>query len=94
MPIVSNRSIRSALFALLVTFVPIWTGGSGLCSDWTLVWSDEFAGPAGQPLESGNWDYDIGTGWGNAQLEYDTDRHDRYGRDLAFMVPVIPAEAG
>ena len=39
-----------------------------------LVWSDEFDGPAGQSPDSTSWRFDIGTDWGNAQLEYDTDR--------------------
>jgi beta-glucanase (GH16 family) len=39
-----------------------------------LVWSDEFDGPAGQLPNSARWTFDIGTGWGNAQLEYDTGR--------------------
>lgn len=42
--------------------------------EWTLDWSDEFDGPAGQLPNSANWRFDLGTGWGNAQLEYDTDR--------------------
>lgn len=41
---------------------------------WSLVWQDEFDGPAGQPPDDANWTHDLGTGWGNAQLEYDTDR--------------------
>lgn len=41
---------------------------------WRLVWSDEFDGPAGQPPDSASWRYDVGTDWGNQQLEYDTDR--------------------
>jgi len=41
---------------------------------WVLQWSDDFDGPEGQPLNADKWDYDIGTDWGNAQLEYDTDR--------------------
>ena len=39
-----------------------------------LVWNDEFDGPAGQSPDSTRWTFDIGTDWGNAQLEYDTDR--------------------
>jgi beta-glucanase (GH16 family) len=39
-----------------------------------LVWADEFSGPAGQLPDSNRWRFDIGTDWGNAQLEYDTDR--------------------
>ena len=40
---------------------------------WQLVWQDEFEGPDGQSPDSTKWTYDIGTDWGNAQLEYDTD---------------------
>jgi beta-glucanase (GH16 family) len=39
-----------------------------------LVWQDEFEGPAGQLPDPGKWRFDVGTDWGNAQLEYDTDR--------------------
>lgn len=42
---------------------------------WTLVWSDEFDGPAGSPPDPTKWVHDVGGhGWGNAQLEFDTDR--------------------
>ncbi len=41
---------------------------------WTQVWSDEFDGPAGAaPAE--HWKPDVGgDGWGNNQLEFNTDR--------------------
>ncbi len=42
--------------------------------NYQLVWQDEFNGPQGQKPDSSKWAYDIGTDWGNAQLEYDTDR--------------------
>ncbi len=45
-----------------------------LNQSWQLVWADEFEGPAGQLPDSTKWNFDIGTGWGNAQLEFDTDR--------------------
>ena len=39
---------------------------------WLLVWSDEFDG---ENINAENWTYDIGgTGWGNAELQYYTDR--------------------
>lgn len=42
---------------------------------WTLVWSDEFDGEAGSAPDSEKWTYDIGgDGWGNDQLEHNTDR--------------------
>ncbi len=43
---------------------------------WTLVWEDDFSGPAGSPPNPEVWTPDIGGGgWGNNQLEYDTDRN-------------------
>ena len=47
---------------------------------WSLVWSDEFDGPAGAPPNPANWGYEIGdvtpdgkNGWGNEELQYYTD---------------------
>jgi len=42
--------------------------------NWQLVWEDQFDGSAGQLPNASNWNFDIGTDWGNRQLEYDTDR--------------------
>jgi beta-glucanase (GH16 family) len=44
---------------------------------WTLIWSDEFDGPAGAPPDSAKWAYDTGAGgWGNQELETYTDSRD------------------
>ena len=66
------------LLLLAVTSLSL-TGWGGRCdSDGAfeigLVFEDEFEGPAGQLPDAGKWRFDIGTDWGNAQLEYDTDR--------------------
>jgi beta-glucanase (GH16 family) len=47
--------------------------------NWQLVWSDEFAGSAGTSPDAAKWVFDIGNGpnndgWGNAELEYYTNR--------------------
>lgn len=42
-----------------------------------LAWEDQFEGPAGTSPSAEHWTFDVGTGtngWGNNQLEYDTDR--------------------
>jgi beta-glucanase (GH16 family) len=43
---------------------------------WTLVWSDEFDGPAGSAPNPANWRDNLGNkeadGWGNHELEYYT----------------------
>jgi beta-glucanase (GH16 family) len=41
--------------------------------NFQLVWQDEFEGASGQLPDLSKWAFDIGTDWGNAQLEYDTD---------------------
>ncbi|KAG4077126.1 hypothetical protein HA402_016113 [Bradysia odoriphaga] len=46
----------------------------GYASAQTLVWSDEFNGPADQSPDSSKWGYDIGGGgWGNEEHQYYTD---------------------
>lgn len=47
--------------------------------NWQLVWHDDFDGPVGQSPDAAKWKFDIGVGanndgWGNAELEYYTDR--------------------
>ncbi len=45
--------------------------------DWVVVWEDEFEGAAGEGLDPARWVHDIGrgdNGWGNAELQYYTDR--------------------
>ncbi len=45
--------------------------------DWKLVWSDEFNGANGSPVDSSKWVSETGGGgWGNNELEYYTNRID------------------
>jgi beta-glucanase (GH16 family) len=52
-----------------------------------MTWEDEFDGPAGQSPDPAKWTFDIGDGcpdlcgWGNAQLEFDTDRPENVSLD-------------
>lgn len=75
-----TRGIYS--FLLLAAAIML---GTSACNegpyDWRLVWEDEFEGSAGQRPDSTNWGYDIGTDWGNAQLEFDTDRAENAALD-------------
>ena len=42
---------------------------------YTLVWADDFDGAAGAPIDGSKWGHDVGgDGWGNNQLEYNSDR--------------------
>ncbi len=82
---VNRCTLRSRHFTLLVILLVMSIGchSSSDSSDrtWQLVWQDEFDGPAGQLPNQARWTYDIGTDWGNAQLEYDTDRPENASLD-------------
>src|SRR4051794_2833643 len=42
-------------------------------AEWKLVWSDEFDGAAGSPVDATKWSADTGgNGWGNQEREYYT----------------------
>lgn len=71
--------LRSTALALAVAVAVMGFGCHSVVGtdELGLVWSDEFDGEAGQSPDTTRWNFDIGTGengWGNAQLEYDTDR--------------------
>ena len=57
--------------------------------EWTLVWQDEFEGPAGQSPDASRWRHDVGTDWGNAQLEYDTARPQNVSLDGAGNLAIV-----
>lgn len=67
-----------------ISFSPLfWLLASCLSSHgqqlpgWDLVWSDEFTQADGTPPDSTKWNYDLGrgsNGWGNAELQYYTNR--------------------
>ena len=86
---------HSILTKSILLFTALFIGWS--CTDdnkivdrnWQLVWQDEFEGPAGQSPDASKWNYDIGTDWGNAQLEFDTDRPENVSLDGAGNLAII-----
>lgn len=66
--------LTAMLFTISVTLISCDSPSSDDEKKWKLVWQDEFNGTAGTLPDTLSWNFDIGTGWGNAQLEYDTDR--------------------
>jgi beta-glucanase (GH16 family) len=54
---------------------------------WKLVWSDEFDGPNGSPVDSTKWGFDTGGGgWGNNELETYTSRTENASREGGMLV--------
>ena len=63
---------------------------------WTLVWSDEFDGPAGSSFDPAKWVAEVGgSGWGNQEREYYTTRPENIALDgnghLVFTARAEPA---
>lgn len=56
---------------------------------WEIVWQDEFNGPEGQSPDATKWSHDIGTDWGNSQLEYDTERAENSALDGMGHLSII-----
>lgn len=58
-----------------------------------LIWSDEFDGPVGAAPDPRWWTYDVGgDGWGNAQLEFNTDRRENSALDGQGNLAIIARE--
>lgn len=50
--------------------------------EWQLVWSDEFDAEAMEPIDAAYWTCEVGGhGWGNNQLEHNTDRIENVAHD-------------
>src|SRR5262245_7168898 len=52
--------------------------------NWSIVWQDEFDGPAGQAPDTSHWARETGgNGWGNQELQYYTDSSNNVALDGA-----------
>ena len=79
------RSSAARVVPLLVAATLTWAGGAARAQQtWTLVWSDEFNGAAGTPVDGTKWVFDTGGGgWGNNELEYYTNSTNNCSTDGA-----------
>ncbi|MDX6306821.1 MAG: hypothetical protein QOI77_3790 [Blastocatellia bacterium] len=65
--------VFTAILGLFLTVCP--TAEASNPAVWSLVWSDEFEGVSGSPVDSSKWSFDVGgNGWGNNELETYTSR--------------------
>ncbi len=85
--------LMGAVFMAMILSFPGCTGGDEIPErSWQLVWQDEFDGPQGQSPDPTKWNFDIGTGWGNEQLEFDTDRPENVSLDGEGNLAIIAKE--
>ena len=79
---VTNARLRRVVLRLVLLTLSITTwssfGRTAFATNptvWSLVWSDDFTGANGSPVDSAKWSFDIGgNGWGNNELETYTSR--------------------
>lgn len=84
-------STKTRLFCMSAVVMALGPVQSGCGSDdsfveppsgWVLTMADEFEGAEGTRPDPAIWTYDIGgSGWGNGQLEYDTNRVENVSLD-------------
>ncbi len=82
------RLVRAGIAVLLLCVGMAGCGEDGQPGAYGLTWQDDFEGPAGHPPDPAKWRFDIGTDWGNGQLEYDTDRPQNVSLDGAGCLAI------
>jgi beta-glucanase (GH16 family) len=82
----ADRAVADAWETFVLGAAPVTPpgggdGGDGTIPGWTLVWRDEFDGPAGV-IDRNKWNLETGgDGFGNQELEYYTNRSDNVALD-------------
>src|SRR5437764_2746944 len=70
----SFRSISNTSRLLFIICLLSGLNVTARAQAWRLVWSDEFKGAAGAPVDARKWKAEIGGGgWGNKEFEYYSD---------------------
>jgi beta-glucanase (GH16 family) len=84
------RMFAFGIFGLIMSCGTTTNKDTAPTPDWVLTWHDEFEGEAGTPPNPENWVYDVGgEGWGNNQLEFDTDRPENVSLDGAGHLAIV-----
>jgi len=96
---VSRKINTFCAFAFILANGPLETGcGSSdeIVSPparWVLTMSDDFDGAEGTPPDATMWTYDVGgDGWGNGQLEFNTDRVENVSLDGQGHLQIVALE--
>ena len=82
----------SASFLVLASVIGVavvGTTGRVHAASWTQTWDDEFNGSANSAVDS-QWQFDLGTGWGNNQSETDTNSTSNIYQDGSGNLVIKP----
>jgi len=86
-------SIKNIFFLALICAFGSCTDDNALAEpNYQLTWEDNFDGEAGTLPDATKWKFDVGTGWGNNQLEYDTDRAENVSMDGEGNLAIVARE--
>lgn len=91
----SNIILTPILLLSLLLFIQCSNNSEPIEKEWQIIWQDEFDGPQGQSPDSTRWVYDTWgneSGWGNNQLEYDTDRPENVSLDGEGHLAIVARE--
>src|SRR5687767_6913833 len=85
---------RVAAISLLTT-MNLACGDQSESINWQLSWSDEFDGPSGAAPDPTKWSFEVGgSGWGNQELQFYTDRRDNSALDGAGNLVITARREG
>ena len=92
----TSKRQRPIFYALVVCAICTYAAAQAsvtppASSQWTLVWSDEFNGANGSPVDSSKWVSETGGGgWGNNELESYTNRsQNAYQQDGNLVIKIL-----
>jgi beta-glucanase (GH16 family) len=87
--------VCSLLFGSLVALGGVAVGkateahAAAAATSWNEIWDDEFSGSANTAVDS-QWQFDLGTGWGNNQQETDTNSTNNIYQDGSGHLVIKP----
>jgi len=96
MPIKTKMILLSLTVLSVILFAQCSNNSEPEEKTWQIIWQDEFEGPQGQSPDSTRWTYDTwgnDSGWGNNQLEFNSNRPENVSLDGAGHLAIVAREA-
>jgi len=95
MPIKTKMILLSLTVLSVILFAQCSNNSEPEEKTWQIIWQDEFEGPQGQSPDSTRWTYDTwgnDSGWGNNQLEFNSNRPENVSLDGAGHLAIVARE--
>jgi len=95
MPIKTKMILLSLMVLTMILLIQCSNNSEPEEKNWQIIWQDEFEGPQGQVPDSTRWTYDTwgnDSGWGNNQLEFNSNRPGNVSLDGAGHLAIVARE--